>query len=136
MALEKIKKFFVEEEEMLEEFENEVFIRDDKKNVQAFKQMVGTGSHLVLTEPRAFSEAQSIADHIKSKRAVVVNLQRVTSENAKRIIDFLSGTVYALDGEIKKIGDNNFLCTPNNINVAGEISNQTNSNPEEIKKKW
>lgn len=60
----------------------------------------GSGK-MILLEPRAFSESQQIADHLKKRNTVVVNMKRVTSEQAKRIIDFLSGTVYAI-GEIYK----------------------------------
>ncbi|MBM7698405.1 cell division protein SepF [Kurthia huakuii] len=75
-----------------------------------------------LFEPRMYSEAQNIADCIRNKKSAVVNLQRIDKENGKRIIDFLSGTVFALDGEIKKIGIDIFLCTPDNVEIDGAIS--------------
>lgn len=77
---------------------------------------------MILVEPRAFSEAQQIADHLKKRNTVVVNLKRVTSDQAKRIIDFLSGTIYAINGDLQKIGGGIFLCTPKNINVQGKIT--------------
>ena len=80
-------------------------------------------SKLVLIEPRVYAEAQDIAEHLKNKRATVVNLQRIDREQGKRIIDFLSGTVYALGGDIQRIGNDIFLCTPENVEVSGEISN-------------
>ena len=79
---------------------------------------------MILLEPRAFSEAQQIADHIRNRNTVVVNLKRVTADQAKRIIDFLSGTIYALNGNLKKIGGGIFLCTPNNINIQGKITEE------------
>lgn len=79
---------------------------------------------MILLEPRAFSEAQQIADHLKKRNTVVVNLKRVTSEQAKRIVDFLSGTIYAISGDIQKIGGGIFLCTPNNVNVQGKITDE------------
>ena len=60
--------------------------------------------------------------NLKNKRATIVNLQRIDREQAIRIIDFLSGTVYALGGEIQRVGTNIFLCTPDNVEVSGEIS--------------
>lgn len=63
---------------------------------------------VVLSEPRSYDEAQEIADHLRSRRAVIVNLQRVRSDLAVRIVDFLSGTVYALGGSISKLGPNIF----------------------------
>lgn len=85
-------------------------------------QSVQKSSKVVLFEPRAYSEAQEIADHLKSRRAVVVNLQRIAHDQAKRIVDFLSGTVYAIGGDIQKIGSNIFLCTPDNVDVSGSIT--------------
>ena len=78
-----------------------------------------------LLEPRAYSEAQQIADHLKMRNTVVVNLKRVTSDQAKRIVDFLAGTIYAIGGDLQKIGGGIFLCTPNNISVQGKISGET-----------
>ena len=79
---------------------------------------------LVLLEPRAYSEAQQIADQLKSRNTVVVNLKRVTSDQAKRIIDFLSGTLYAIGGDLQKIGGGIYLCTPKNVNVQGKITEE------------
>ncbi|MGF9976103.1 cell division protein SepF [Viridibacillus arvi] len=79
-------------------------------------------SKVVLAEPRVYAEAQDIAEHLKSKRAVVVNLQRIDKEQGIRIIDFLSGTICALGGDIKRIGTDIFLCTPDNVEVDGNIS--------------
>ena len=80
------------------------------------------GSKMMLLEPRAYSESQQIADYLKSRSAVVVNLKRVTPDQAKRIVDFLSGTIYAIGGDLQKLGGGIFLCTPNNVNVEGKIS--------------
>jgi len=80
---------------------------------------------LVLLEPRAYSEAQQIADQLKNRNTVVVNLKRVTSDQAKRIIDFLSGTIYAIGGDLQKVGGGIFLCTPNNVKVNGKITEET-----------
>jgi len=77
---------------------------------------------VVLVEPRSYDEAQEIADHLKSRRSVVVNLQRVRRDQAIRIVDFLSGTVYALGGHISKLGSDIFLCTPDSVEVSGTIT--------------
>ncbi len=82
------------------------------------------GSKMMLLEPRAYSESQQIADYLKSRNAVVVNLKRVTPDQAKRIVDFLYGTIYAIGGDIQKLGGGIFLCTPNNVNVEGTISDE------------
>ena len=88
------------------------------------------GAKMILLEPRAFSETQQIADHLKKRNTVVVNLKRVTGDQAKRIMDFLSGTIYAIKGDIQKIGGGIFLCTPNNINVQGKITDDTEKEKE------
>ena len=80
------------------------------------------GSKMILLEPRAMSESQQIADHLKNRDTVVVNLKRVTKDQAKRIIDFLSGTIYAIKGDMQKIGGGIFLFTPNNVSVEGKIT--------------
>ncbi|WP_431029401.1 cell division protein SepF [Lysinibacillus sp. LZ02] len=81
------------------------------------------GAKVVLVEPRVYAEAQDIAENLKNKRATIVNLQRIERDQGIRIIDFLSGTVYALGGDIQRIGTDIFLCTPENVEVSGEISN-------------
>ncbi len=82
----------------------------------------GEGKKMILLEPRAYSESQQIADHLKNRNTVVVNLKRVTADQAERIVDFLSGTVYAIGGDLQKIGGGIFLCTPKNITVVGKIT--------------
>ena len=98
----------------------------------ALRSASGEGSKLILLEPRAYSESQQIADHLKNRHTVVVNLKRVTADQAKRIVDFLSGTIYAIGGDLQKIGGGIFLCTPNNINVQGKISNDSDDKKEKV----
>lgn len=116
---------YKEEEEIMEE-EAEPIRQSQKqatqKNNIVSLQSVQKSSKMVLVEPRVYAEAQDIADHLKNRRAVVVNLQRIERDQAKRIVDFLSGTVYAIGGDIQKIGTDIFLCTPENIEVSGNIS--------------
>lgn len=115
MALNKLKKF-VTEEVMDETSEDEYY---DVEKVAA-----SANGKMILLEPRAYSESQQIADHLKKRNTVVVNMKRVTPDQAKRIVDFLSGTVYAIGGDLQKIGGGIFLCTPKNVNVEGTISEE------------
>jgi cell division inhibitor SepF len=78
---------------------------------------------VVVVEPDSFDEVQTIADHLKNRRPTIVNLQELDKEMAKRIVDFVSGTIYALDGNMKKIGDCIFLFTPDNVDIASDINN-------------
>lgn len=96
--------------------------KSDPQNVVNLTSMKQPTSKVVLCEPRTYNEAQEIADHVVNRRAVVINLERVDHIQAKRIVDFLSGTVYAVNGDIQKLGAQTFLCTPDNIEVTGTIS--------------
>ena len=78
----------------------------------------------ILVEPRAFSEAQQIADYLKAKNQVVVNFKRVTSDVSKRIMDFLNGIVYAIDGTLQKLGPGIVLCAPKGFEIEGTISEE------------
>lgn len=74
--------------------------------------------NVIIVLPKSFDDAQEIANSLKSKKPVVVNFEGTESETAKRIIDFVSGTTYALGGVIKKLGRSVFLCAPSNVNVS------------------
>ena len=119
MAL-RIKDLFKNDEDM-----EEIGTEDEYYSVsesEALKNADKAGNQMILLEPRSFSEAQAIADHLKTRNSVVVNLKRVTSAQAKRIIDFLSGCIYAIGGNMQKIGVGIYLCTPKNVNVQGKIT--------------
>ena len=120
MALSKFKKMLVDDD-----YDDENEEEDTKDVKNKTKTATSTGSisgKMILLEPRAYSESQQIADHLKKKNTVVVNMKRVTPDQAKRIVDFLSGTVYALEGDLQKIGAGIFLCTPKNVDVEGAIT--------------
>ncbi|WP_338469893.1 cell division protein SepF [Niallia sp. XMNu-256] len=124
----KFKTFFfldddyAEEEEYEEEYEPEKKHKPVQKQNVVSLQSIQQSSKVILIEPRVYAEAQDIADELRNRKAVVVNLQRIEHDQARRIVDFLSGTVYAIGGDIQKIGTDIFLCTPDNIEVTGSIS--------------
>lgn len=95
--------------------------KKDKRNVVSLSS-VQSQAKVILEEPHTYDEVQEIADHLKNRRAVVINLQRLPHDQAKRVVDFLSGTVYAIGGNIQKLGHNIFLCAPDNVDVTGNIS--------------
>ncbi|MGM9877380.1 MAG: cell division protein SepF [Bacilli bacterium] len=80
----------------------------------------------ILVEPRAFSEAQQIADYLKAKNQVVVNFKRVTSDVSKRIMDFLNGIIYAIEGTMQKLGPGIVICAPKGFEIEGNISEDEN----------
>ena len=115
-----IKKMMGEEEDVFTEPD-----KDKYYDLKAEEALEDGNSKMILLEPRAYSESQQIADYLKKRNTVVVNLKRVTPEQAKRIVDFLSGTIYAISGDLQKIGGGIFLCTPNNVSVQGKITGET-----------
>ena len=122
MALDKLKNLFGGEidESGAEVSAEEEFYSSSRESYQ--EENGAAGSKMILLEPRAYSESQQIADYLKSRNAVVVNLKRVTPDQAKRIVDFLSGTLYAIGGDMQKLGNGIYLCTPKNVNVEGRMS--------------
>ena len=124
MAFEKFKKFVGGD---IGEDSNEYYAQD------SFKEVQNAGSKMILLEPRAYSESFQIIDHLKDRDAVVVNLKRVTQAQAKRIVDVLNGAIYAIGGQIQKIGGGIFLLTPNNVNIEGQISDEKESGKDNDK---
>lgn len=133
----KVKKWFFEEEDEDDVYDDVEIDAEDEapKTTSLFEKAKSTktsdavralsankDSHLVLFEPRAYSETQEIAIYLKQKRAAVVNLHRLQKEQSKRVIDFLSGVIFAIEGDIQQIGPKIFLCTPKNIGVSGNIT--------------
>ncbi len=122
MALKNIKKALFGNDEDINEIdavEDEFYALSQKA---CKEDEDGNGCKMILVEPRAYSESQTIADHLKKRNSVVVNLKRVTSDQAKRIIDFLSGTLYAIGGDLQKLGNGIYLCTPKNVSVQGKMT--------------
>lgn len=117
MAFNALKKLINPEDEMEEEYEevNETIKSSTKETYK---------NKTILVEPRAFSEAQQIADYLKQKNQVVVNFKRVTSDVSKRILDFLNGIVYAIDGKMEKLGPGIVLCAPKGFEIEGNISEE------------
>ena len=130
MALNKLKNLLVGNDDSDNNSDNpeEEFYTTSREDYHAANGMAG--SKMILLEPRAYSESQQIADYLKGRSAVVVNLKRVTPDQAKRIVDFLYGTIYAIGGDLQKLGGGIFLCTPNNVNVEGKISDEASNGVE------
>ncbi|MFC6171754.1 cell division protein SepF [Loigolactobacillus jiayinensis] len=79
-------------------------------------------SKIVIFEPRLYSDVKEAASHLLNSRAVVLSFKRIDQAQAKRIVDFLTGTVFAINGDIERIGDEIFLCTPANFEIDGNLS--------------
>jgi cell division inhibitor SepF len=114
------------QQQFQEEAETNAFESRMKNRTNIVPIHSSKNSRVVLYEPRSFDDAQELADHLRSRRAVVVNMQRVRTDVAIRIVDFLSGTVYALNGSISKLGPSIYLCTPDSMEIQGTISELMN----------
>lgn len=107
---------YVDDDEMISKYE-----QPRSKSVSQVSQL-SSDTKMVLFEPRSFEEVEEVSSRLKENRAVVVNLHKLSREYAQRTIDFLSGVIFALDGEIKKIGANVILCAPRSMGVHGSIT--------------
>lgn len=76
---------------------------------------------VVLAEPKDFGEAQSVAEHLKSRRQVILNLESTERDTAQRILDFVSGACYALDGRVQKVSPGVILFVPHNVDISNEL---------------
>jgi len=97
--------------------------RDNKVvNINATAQL-----KVVLVKPERFETAAEIADHLREKHTVVMNLEQTNKDIARRLIDFLSGVAYAQDGKIKKVAASTFLITPFNVDLMGDVLDELES---------
>lgn len=83
---------------------------------------------VVLAKPEKFDEVSGIADNLNEKRTVVLNLESVNKETARRLIDFLSGVAYANNGQLKRVANSTFIITPYNVDVMGDLMEELENN--------
>ena len=83
---------------------------------------------VVLVKPERFETASEIADHLKEKRTVVINLESTNKDIARRLIDFLSGVAYANEGKIKKVAANTYIITPYHVDFEGDLIDELENN--------
>ena len=92
-------------------------------NIHATAQL-----QVVLVKPERFEAAAEIADHLRERRTVVLNLEQTHKDIARRLIDFLSGVAYAQDGKIKKVAVNTYIITPYNVDLLGDLIDELENN--------
>ncbi len=97
--------------------------RNKVVNIHATTQL-----KVVLVKPERFENASEIADHLKDKRTVVLNLESTNKDIARRLIDFLSGVAYAGEGKIKKVAANTYIITPYHVDIEGDLIDELESN--------
>ncbi|MEA4987473.1 MAG: cell division protein SepF [Anaerovorax sp.] len=91
---------------------------------------------MVVIEPKSFDESQKLVDNLKAKKPVIINLEKLESDTARKIFDFLSGATYALNGNVEKIANNIFVFAPENVDVASSIDQKNINYSDNIKNPW
>ena len=138
MAFDKLGRFFGISNDEDEMYDNEEYTERreteednsipmntiNRDNILSIKSGMSTSaqSKIVLYEPRVFSDAKDVAQNLLNNKAVIINFSRMEDSSARRIVDFITGTVYALKGEIQRIGDKIFLATPPKFSTDRKIS--------------
>lgn len=91
----------------------------ERKSKNTREAAATSASTIMILEPRVYSEAMKIANHVMGGKSVLVNFHLMEEYQARRVVDFLTGTVYAEDGDIKRVSDEMFLCTPKTVEIEG-----------------
>ena len=111
------------------EFDSEPEVRPErKKDNKVVNIHTTTAVQVVLSKPERFEQAAEIADHLREKRTVVMNLETTNKDIARRLVDFLSGVAYANDGKIKKVAINTYIITPYNVDIMGDLIDELENN--------
>ena len=126
----------IEEENYYDDIEDEdvedrkIFGNIGRKNkVVSMSQSQQQQIKMVISQPTTFEQSEEICNFLKEKKSVIVNLEYVNKDVARRIVDFISGGVFALDGHIQKVSNSIFLIAPFNYEITNEMAR------EEIKNK-
>ena len=127
--LKKLTHPYEDEDEEFEDFEDvprkDTF--EDRRN-KVVNIHATTQLKVVLVKPERFENASEIADHLKDKRTVVLNLESTNKDIARRLIDFLSGVAYAGEGKIKKVAANTYIITPYHVDIEGDLIDELENN--------
>ena len=133
--------FGIEPEEDEEELENEEYLQeDDEEEEEEERKLFGRRNKvvnmpqanqikMVISQPTTFEQSEEICQYLKERKSCIVNLEYVNKDVARRVVDFISGGVYALNGHIQKISNSIFLIAPANYDIANEMGR------EEVKSK-
>jgi cell division inhibitor SepF len=123
IVTETLEPSLMERRKKAEEVEPEPKGRNRVVNIHATAQL-----QVVLVKPERFDDASTIADHLLSKRTVVLNLESTNKEVSRRLIDFLSGVAYANNGQIKRVANSTFIITPYNVDFMGDLLDELENN--------
>ena len=135
--LKKLAHPYEDEDEEFEDFEDDSPGRDafedrrskfDDRRSKVVNIHATTQLKVVLVKPERFENASEIADQLKDKRTVVLNLESTNKDVARRLIDFLSGVAYAGEGKIKKVAANTYIITPYHVDIEGDLIDELENN--------
>ena len=138
--LDELKKWthpYEDEDEEYDEFDEPVhrepLFEDRKAKVEDRRNKVvnihaTTQLQVVLVKPERYENASEIADHLRDKRTVVLNLEKTQKDVARRLLDFLSGVAYAQEGKIKKVALQTYIVTPYNVDIMGDLIDELENN--------
>ena len=101
---------------------------EERRSNKVVNIRAATQLQVVLVKPERFEDASSIADHLREKRTVVLNLESTNGEIARRLLDFLAGVSYANEGKIKKVAISTYIITPYNVDILGDLIDELENN--------
>ena len=101
---------------------------EERRSNKVVNIRAATQLQVVLVKPERFEDASSIADHLREKRTVVLNLESTNGEIARRLLDFLAGVSYAQEGKIKKVAISTYIITPYNVDILGDLIDELENN--------
>ncbi|WP_343013614.1 cell division protein SepF [Gemella morbillorum] len=131
--MKKFNNLFVNEDDFGDEVVEKSSAPAEKQKVKNIKKDVLVGksvetvippaktNNVILTEPLVFADSKDIIDDIKRNKVVIINLSKLDLETADRLLDFISGGIYALGARLKTIGEDIYLCVPNGVEVSGDF---------------
>ena len=106
--------------------------REDRRSEDRHNKVVNihatTQLQVVLVKPERYENASEVADHLRDKRTVVLNLEKTQKDVARRLLDFLSGVAYAQEGKIKKVALQTYIVTPYNVDIMGDLIDELENN--------
>ena len=131
--MKKFNNLFVNEDDFGDEIVEKNSASIEKQKIKKVKKEVPVSktmetavpqaktNNVILTEPLVFADSKDIIDDIKRNKVVIINLSKLDLETADRLLDFISGGIYALGARLKTIGEDIYLCVPNGVEVSGDF---------------
>ncbi len=109
-------------------FDERRAVRSEERRNKVVNIHATTQLKVVLVSPQHFEDASEIADNLKNKRTVVMNLEATNKDVARRLVDFLSGVAYAGEGKIKRVANSTYIITPYHVDIEGDLINELENN--------